>query len=468
MRISTLARLIVSLCVGITVSATAQTTPNSGTFIDPRDTLRLQLEEERRRLIDPTTGDVPYDRTVQAREAILKNQKAGGGTTNAGIPGMVWNERGPSNFADVRSVLLDPNDPTKKKVWVGTANGSIWYTNDIANATPAWVPAAENLAGQVISLLAADPSNSQVMYAGTGDSEYAFSTGIWKTTDGGATWNRLSSTTPTGSYPSSVSRAFEYIQRVVVNASGHVFVATRYGVARSADGGATWQMLLAPNQGIGFGTSNGNSYSDFVSDLEIAADGVVYASLRTSRVFKSTNATATTWAEVTPVGVTGERTELAVAQSTSGTGQVLYALSRAYTNTNYSQDIRWFKKSTDAGATWADVTIPMLNSSDHFTQGNGYRYVNLSVSPTDANMVFAGGAGLFRSLDGGSTWTHLLEASTNSFLSSQAGLQVVAGTSGVLNVARQRVYWLADGANVGVTAPTATNRTTDVYTGHER
>ncbi|RYF76459.1 MAG: hypothetical protein EOO39_05560 [Cytophagaceae bacterium] len=98
-----------SLYLFASLSALAQTAPDSSTFIDPRDTLRRQLDEERRRLIDPQTGTVPYERLDQARQQILHPKSQPGSTTNqTGIPGMTWQERGPNNFADVRSVLVDP------------------------------------------------------------------------------------------------------------------------------------------------------------------------------------------------------------------------------------------------------------------------------------------------------------------------------------------------------------------------
>ncbi|RYF76267.1 MAG: DUF11 domain-containing protein, partial [Cytophagaceae bacterium] len=347
---------------------------------------------------------------------------------------------------------------------VGTATGGVWYTNDITSSTPVWSSVSDNWDSQLVMTIAADPTNPQIMYAGTGEWNYTYGRGIWKTTNGGTTWTRLSSTIPAGNSP-SVSRGFEYVQRIVVNSAGQVFVASRYGVLKSVDGGASWQNVLAPNQGIGFGTSTNNYYYDVVYDLEIASDGVVFASFSLGRVFKSTNTAATLWAEITPAGVSpGDRTEIAVAPSTSGSGQVLYAVSRLYNNTVYGQDIRWFKKSTDAGTTWTDVSIPVVGS-EHFTQGNGYRYLSLTAHPTDANIVFAGGGGLFRSINGGTSWTAITEAITTNSLYNQVAMQVVPGTNGVVNVARQGIYWLTDAASSAVASPTAVARTNGLRTG---
>lgn len=463
MRFSTPLRLLVSLSFCVSVSAIAQTLPTSTTFTEPIDTLQRQLDEVRSRMIDPQLGTVPYERLDKARQQLtIDKQQSGASFGQLGIPNITWQERGPTNFADVRAVLVDPNDPAKKKVWVGTAAGGLWYTTDITSSTPSWVYVSDGWESQLVSTLVADPSNPQIMYAGTGDLNNTVGRGIWKTTNGGATWTRLNSTIPGGNYP-SVSRGFEYIQRLAVTSNGQLFGACRFGVVRSVDGGATWQTVLAPNQGIGFGSSPGNYSNDLVYDLEIASDGVVYAGFSLGRMFKSTNAGATSWAEITPSGTTGERTELAVAPSTSGAGQVLYAVSRLSNNTVYNQDIKWFKRSTDAGITWTDVPIPMVGN-DHFTQGYGYRYMSLTAHPTDPSIVFAGGAWLFRSINGGATWTNVLEASTGNALYNQIALQVIPGTDGVVNVSRQGIYWLADGASTTVATPTAVARTTGIRT----
>ncbi len=140
-----------------------------------------------------------------------------------------------------------------------------------------------------------------------------------------------------------MASSFNYIQRLVVNSSGHIFAATYYGVVRSTDGGANWQYVLAPSQGIGTGgTPTYDYFKDMVTDLEIATDDIVYAALNAGRIFRTNDGnTGTAWTEITPAGVPagGERTELALAASTNGVGQVVYAVSRASNNVNYNQDV---------------------------------------------------------------------------------------------------------------------------------
>ncbi|ADB40167.1 DUF11 domain-containing protein [Spirosoma linguale] len=421
----------------------------------PQDTIRLLAEEEQRRLMDPATGTVPYERLDAARQQL--NNRAvtanGGPVAQSGIPNITWQERGPSNLGGrTRALLFDPNDPTRKKVWAGSMSGGLWYTNDITDTNAGWTPVSDTWENMVVTALAADPSNPQVMYAGTGDMfNYVTGGGIWKTTNGGTTWTRLSNTIPGGN-PPALSYSFGYIQRIVINSSGQVFAATRIGVVRSADGGTTWQYALAPNQGIGLTGSTGNYNNDLATDLELGTDGILYAGFNPNRLFRSTNTAGTSWTEITPAGASGgERTELALAPSTSGTNQVIYAVLRAYNGSSYYQDIKWFKKSSNAGVTWTDVQIPVFSWGDHFTSSNGYYSMNLVVHPTDANTLYAGGYNWFRSVDGGNSWSVPL---TNTYTRYQALLFQPGSTLSAAFCSDIGISWSSNWNDVSQTQPT--------------
>ncbi|WP_228724340.1 hypothetical protein [Spirosoma sp. KUDC1026] len=115
MPISTVCRLFVGLVsLYFTLPAFSQTAlPDS---LQPDTTFRRIAEDERKRLIDPATGTVPYERLEEARRLLTERQSE----TNASIPNVTWQERGPSNAGGrTYTLLFDPNDPAHKKVWAG-------------------------------------------------------------------------------------------------------------------------------------------------------------------------------------------------------------------------------------------------------------------------------------------------------------------------------------------------------------
>jgi len=368
----------------------------------------LLQEQEQQRMQDPALGRVPYERLEEARQQLLKRPSGNGAQTQSAIPNVTWQERGPNNAGGrTRAILFDPNDAAHKKVWAGSVVGGLWYTNDITDPNAGWTQVSDSWANSTITALAADPSNPQIMYAGTGDQyDYRSGGGIWKTTDGGANWTRLTATIPNSSAASSdLASAFTYVTRLAINQSGHVFAATRYGLVRSTDGGTSWSKVLAPNQGIGFGTATGNYYNDQVTDLEIGTDNTVFVAFNPSRVFRSLNAGAQSWKEITPPNTTGDRTELALSPTSNGVLQIMYAVSRKYNTSQYGRDISWFKRSFDGGDNWSDITIPTDTYNNMFTNGNGYYAMSLSVHPTNYNRVYAGGMNWYQSADGGTTWS---------------------------------------------------------------
>lgn len=422
-----LASTALAVLAGGLFTLSAQTTPPASTTGTPFDTLRWQAEEEIRRTQDPALGRVPYERLDEARAELTARQQAADKT---GIPNMTWQERGPTNAGGpTRAVLFDLNDPARKKAWAGSVGGGLWYTNDITVVDSSWHPVGDSWENLNISALAADPSNPQVMYAGTGDGFGSYASpnggGIWKTANGGTTWTRLTSTIPASAgIPQQIG--FGSIMKLVVNTSGTVFVATRYGVMRSTDGGSLWQFVLAPQQGVGgvppLGTSGASNLDDFTTDLEIGSDNIVYAAFRNGRIFRANAADGTSWSEITPPNTApynGTRAELALAPSTSGSGQVVYAITIFYNPNLYNADVKWFNKSVNGGDTWSAVVQPTIpyNSPAQFTQGIGSNSLILAVAPDNQNLVYVGSSSgyWFQTIDGGQNWSSVYSTSARLY-----------------------------------------------------
>lgn len=343
--------------------------------------------------VDPSLKDVPVDRLLTAFE-VQKNARLG--MAADAINGVTWEERGPNNVGGrTRALMWDPNDSNNEKLWAAGVAGGIWFNNDITDAQSSWQNVDDFMANLAVTTFAYDPTNTQVFYAGTGEGYFnggsVRGAGIFKSTDGGVNWSQISST---------ANSTFNYVQRVVVTSTGTVLASTRDdGIQRSIDGGNSWTSVL--NSGsAGASSSRGN-------DIEIASNGDVYASLgifSTGSIHRSTD-DGQNWTAVTPSGGSPERIELAVAPSaSSATGTtVIYAVSSSNTN------VEWFKKSVDGGANWTDITIPKYRSqscsesTDDFTRGQAWYDLTLAVSPTDADVVLAGGINVSRSGDGGTT-----------------------------------------------------------------
>jgi hypothetical protein len=349
------------------------------------DDPKARMEAEMVPVRDPATGKIPIERLVQAREEIKKRLNQ-----NVAIGGITWNERGPNNIGGrTRAVMFDPNDATAKKVWAGGVGGGLWYNTDITSAATVWQKVDDFWANLAISCVVSDPANTQNFYVGTGEawfnSDSQQGAGIWKSSNGGVNWTQL---------PSTASNTdFNYVQKIIINSAGVVFAATQGGVYKSTDGGTTWTVNLRPTTLPGAVAPVNN----FAADLEIGTDGIIYAAFgrifnQGSRIFKTADA-GITWTQVTS-DASQYRTEIALAPSTSGATQVIYAITQSSSYTT-----AWLRKSVDAGVTWTDAT-----PSSSLTGNQAWYDLILAVKPNDPNIVIGAGNVIGRTTNG-STWT---------------------------------------------------------------
>ncbi len=379
-------------------------TPEELKTIPKADRPDLAQEQNFLMTVDPALGYVPSERLKEAYKRAEETRNMRGAVANVS-----WNERGPNNIGGrTRALMFDPNDVANgyKKVWAGGVSGGLWYNSDITDASSEWTKVSDTWDNLAITTIAYDPSNTQIFYVGTGEGFYNADAvrggGIWKTTDGGTTWSLLASTEPG---PLSNLSDFDYIQKIVVASNGDVFAATRTyysninkgGIMKSTDGGASWVVSKSVS---------GSGGKDRGADIEISANGDLYASLglfSTGYMFKSTD-NGSNWTDITPAAC--QRIEIACAPSNNN---IVYAVA-SNREPDYSNIIKWFKKSTDGGTTWSDLTIPKYyeqncnpGASD-FARGQAWYDLIMGVHPTDANLVVLGGIDLYRSTDGGANF----------------------------------------------------------------
>ncbi|MDT5270732.1 MAG: hypothetical protein QOH49_2918, partial [Acidobacteriota bacterium] len=279
--------------------------------------------------------------------------------------------------------------------YFGSVGGGVWKT---VNSGRTWAPVFDSQPIASIGAVAVAPSNSQVVYVGTGEadmrSQISYGNGMYRSTDAGATWTHVG------------LEGTRQISRVIVDprnpdvvfvaALGHAYGANpERGVYRTRDGGRTWQKVLFKGDDVGA--------ADLAFDP--ADSKVVYASLWNTRrppwsiyppsygpgagVFKSTDG-GDTWKQLTnglPVEGLG-RVGLAVAPTMRNR---IYAIVDAKAGGLYRSD--------DAGATWS------LVSNEARTWGRGWYFCKVTVDPKNADAVYVSNTSVYRSTDAGKSWT---------------------------------------------------------------
>ena len=293
----------------------------------------------------------------------------------------------------IRDIVLDPNNTSV--LYVLTYLGKVWKTSD---AGQTWVPLLDYGPVTVVDKLVADPVQPNTLYAENGD--------LFVSRDGGQTWNAL---------PPVIESTPQDCVTVnfAVSPSGAVWLAAEYcettstGLYRSTDGGTTWNLVLSYrsyNGDLRFHPANGNyAYVTGTLDANSENTGTVYLSADQG----------VTWSSITPSASLVSQSypylgslQLAPAPSSPTTLYLLAGLGgqTAITNALY--------KSADAGASWQQATNLPPDLGDPRTPGL------IAVHPLDPTLVFFGSVNLFRSQDGGNTWQNAMTGASGVVLHS--------------------------------------------------
>ena len=306
--------------------------------------------------------------------------------------GLKWRLIGPfrgGRAASAAGVAGDANT-----FYFGAVDGGVWKTTD---GGVVWNPIFDKEPVASIGALAVAPSDSKILYAGTGESDIrsnlASGDGVYKSTDAGRTWQNVG------------LRDTRQISRIVVDpqnpnivyvgALGHAYGPNdERGVFKSSDGGAHWTRVLDQGPDIG------------VSDLSLATDApnVLFAGTWHTRrppwstygpidgpgsgIYRSQDA-GQSWSHLTGSGLPdGQWGRVAVAVSTSG--------KRVYALIDDAQKSGLYR-SDDGGDTWT------LQNADKRLTSRAWYFGNITIDPQNPDVFYVPNVALYRSEDGGKT-----------------------------------------------------------------
>ncbi len=300
-------------------------------------------------------------------------------------------------IADVEGIPGDPN-----VVYVASASGGLWKTT---NGGIRWTPIFERQGTISIGDIALAPSNPEVVWVGTGESNVrnsvSFGDGVYKSTDGGKNWQHMG--LKDTERISAIAIHPQNPDVVYIGALGHAFGPNEErGVFMTTDGGKTWTKTLY--------IDNQHGVADL--DIDPTNPNILYAGMwsferkpwthrsgsEKGGVYKSIDG-GRTWNKLTNglpklMGRIGIR----VAPSSPN---VVYAIVEAKDGTLYRSD--------DRGETFRNV------SKQDSIVSRGFYYTTVRVNPTNENHIYAVASTLFTSVDGGKTFRSITSRSHIDF-----------------------------------------------------
>jgi len=316
--------------------------------------------------------------------------------------GLAFREIGPAlESGRISDIAVHPTDHSQ--YFVTAASGGVWKTTN--NGTT-WTPVFDEQGSYSIGCVTIDPSNPLIVWVGSGENNsqrsVSYGDGVYKSMDGGNSWNKVGLDNS------------EHIGKIVVHPedSNVVYVAAQgplwasggdRGLYKTTDGGESWERILEIDEHTGV--------SDVVMDPR-DPDVLYVASYQRRRrvwtlidggpgsgVHKSTDGGAT-WTELTnglPTDVDMGRVGLAIAPANP---DVVYALVEA------AGDESGFYASTDAGMSW--------EKRSDYNSGSPQYYQEIVADPLDVDRVYSMDTWMHVTVDGGKsfhkvgeTWKHV-------------------------------------------------------------
>jgi photosystem II stability/assembly factor-like uncharacterized protein len=311
-----------------------------------------------------------------------------------------------------------PVQAHRRTMFAGARTGGVWRTTN--NGTT-WEPVTDSVGIASVGAVAVAPSDANVVWVGTGDNSLTRSAywgdGVYKSTDGGATWANMG------------LRDTQHIARIVIHptnpdivwvaALGHLGTPNQErGVFKTTDGGRTWQKQLFVNDTSGA--------VDLVMDRR--NPNVLYAAMYDAirlpwkimearpggGIFKTVDGGAK-WEKVAnglPTGNTG-RIGIDICLKDP---DVIYAVIDNFNlrpgapqqrDTSFAAPASYIGgevyRTGDAGRTWRRASA----EGEDVSRKAGYSFNQLRVDPNNPDRVFITGSNMIQSNDGGKTWAGL-------------------------------------------------------------
>jgi photosystem II stability/assembly factor-like uncharacterized protein len=280
--------------------------------------------------------------------------------------------------------------------YFGAVDGGVWRSNDAGRT---WNPISDSQPIASVGAIAVAPSNPEIIYVGTGESDMrsdiAYGNGMYKSLDGGKTWTHIGL---------EDSRQIARIlvdphdsDKVFVAALGHAYGPNaERGVFYSRDGGKKWKRVLFHDENTGaidLAFEPGNPKTIYAALLQTRRPPWnVYPPSKGpgSGLYRSKDG-GEHWEHLTGHGLPSAelgRTGIAFAPSNP---RRIYLIIDAKEGGLYRSD--------DAGESWRRM------SEDRRIWGRGWYFCEVSVDPKDPDTLYVPNTALYRSRDGGKTFT---------------------------------------------------------------
>ena len=383
----------------------------------------------------------------------LKNQAVETAANRAVDLTMPWQQEGPGNIGGrFNALAMSPTD--NDIIYAGACNGGIFKTT---NGGTTWNPIFDDNPYLAIGEITIDPNDENTIYVGTGDKNFGggslLGNGVYKSTDAGNSWAQIgleetAIITEIAIDPTNSNKIF-------VSTLGNTYEKTTdRGIYRTTNGGISWQNILFLSDSSG------------VIDMEMdpSNPNILYAtgfnrinqpfqakvSGPEANIYKTIDG-GDNWVELGGGLPTTDESRIGLAISNVDPN-VLYAL---YVDEN-TLDTKDIYKTINGGTTWTPLNV--TGDLGSALGGFGWYFGEVYINPYNNNQLVVPGVEMFTSMDAGLSWTqnvpnwwtYEVHADKHAILFLDANSYIIATDGGLYKTVDNGNNW-TDIENIPVT-----------------
>lgn len=356
--------------------------------------------------------DYPNENNIQHYSQLIQDVKS---TTYSRTPNPLlnreWVTQGPNNIGGrISAVAVHPKDINT--IYIGLSNGGLFKTIDGGSH---WTPVFENEITLSIGAISIDPTNPEIVYAGTGDPNINGNSfigfGLFKSINGGKTWNNIALQNVRVINEILIDPLDSKI--IYVAAMGNPFeISSDRGVYKSLNGGLTFTKVLFVSDSAGISdiaihpTNNKILFVASHHRVRTTTQSITEGS--DSKIFKSIDQ-GVSWKPIM-AGINEKVLGRIAIEISASTPHTLYARTIKFINScNGSQGhhLEGLYTSHDVGETWSKVNIDYNTLDCELMGGFGWYFGRMAINPLNHKNIFLLGVALWESQDGGIHWSNV-------------------------------------------------------------